>query len=215
MMLETTVLRAEHDVLRVEIDGDKFLLSIPSYQLWNKILTAETQRLTRIDRSLPSPFLVYDFGKGDFIYRDTSGRRISNPRTHCHYRPMLVPMCRDQNEVDEGFGREYPDGAVLHGGYLRFAASRPGCKAYCYGYRKDGMGYIISSIDPETVSFIPCLGEGDELIEASMEPLKWIVYDGVLLCENILLSTQFGQLRDTKLLPPSYAYKQRKGKKTK
>lgn len=202
MIMETTVLCVERDVPRIDINGDRFLLSIPSIQLAKKF---DAKNL------IPDlkPFLCYDFKDGDFIYRQMDGTRVTQPQTYCQYRPMLVPLKRGKNEVDNGFGLDNADGTVLSGGYLRLIGSSSVELPFCYGNRDRYPGCIAPNIKPGTLSFIPYMGDDDQLADPSMEPLKWIVFNGVLICANYLF-TKFGSLRETNLIPPSYGYKQRK-----
>lgn len=203
MMMETTVLRLEKDVPRVEIDGDRFLLSIPHVALGQKFSTRAF---------IPDlkPFLCYDFKDGDYIYRQLYGDRVTQPTAYVQYRPMLVPLMRDRDEVDEAFGEENEDGTIMSGGYIRYVPAHAGAvQPVCYGNRAKEPGCIAPSIDPNTIALVSCLSEGDILAREDMEPLKWVVYDGVLICMNYM-HTRFGFLRDAHLVPPSSGYRIRK-----
>lgn len=203
MMMETTVLRLEKDVPRIEIDGDRFLLSVPHITLGQRFNTR--QFITDL-----KPFLCYDFKDGDYIYRQLYGDRVTQPTAYVQYRPMLVPLMRDRDEVDEVFGEENEDGTIMSGGYIRFVGAHAGAaQPVCYGHRDKNLGCIAPNINPETLSLVSYLGVGDILADEGMEPLKWVVYDGVLICMNYLF-TRFGFLRDAHLVPPSSDYKLRK-----
>ena len=198
----------------VELNGDRFLLTIPSVQEWHEFIRYCTYKeeicnacffersCYVFEQTEEDSFLI----RNSMLYEDRSDRvakirdgGISFFGTELlpalRFRPMLIPLSRN-GEIDRTMTSM--NGEMMDGGYLVLReipsdgwVSRPvtiGCSEKPY---QDF--YVIPSSE-YTVSV-------EETTTKEKSPLKWLVCNGMLVCTQAPLSAGLTILSDLNILP--------------
>lgn len=183
----------------VSLSGDSFYLSAPPKDYWERFM--ETFRDTRLvgkPEQENAGILLDVFSNGLWT---TDGEELDPDKDYwIYYRPILIPLQKDLKTIDQTWGKENPDGLTYSGGYLLFRKKSPEEEKIYLGHVSESRtGPSIDLENFRSVSLVDSASK-DILYLGCDDELKWISFEGCLLCWDWVVAMRLSHMRGS-LIP--------------